>query len=92
MEHNHGIEYQVKTIRRDGTEKLSGWIRNKEQVAQAMVAASRPEDKAYWLHERNILCPNCPEREQRILEYPLTNIPSPRSSAHDSHYLRAVGY
>jgi hypothetical protein len=26
MEHNHGSEYQVKTVRRDGTEELSGWM------------------------------------------------------------------
>ena len=91
MEHNHGSEYQVKTVRRDGTEELSGWMNNKEQVAQAMVAARRPQDKAYWLQERNVLCPNCPDREQRILEYPLTNIPSPRFSPRDSRYLRQWG-
>jgi hypothetical protein len=91
MEHNHGNEYQVKTVRRDGTEELSGWMNNREQVAQAMVAARRPQDKAYWLLERNVLCPNCLDREQIILEYPLTDIPSPRFSPHDSRYLRAVG-
>ena len=90
MEHNHGSEYQVKTVRRDGTEKLSGWM-NKEQVALAMAAARRLQGKAYWLQERNVLCPNCLGREQRILEYALTDIPSPRFSPHDSRYLRAVG-
>jgi hypothetical protein len=91
VEHNHGNEYQVKTVRRDGIEELSGWMNNREQVAQAMVAARRPKDKAYWLLERNVLCPNCLDREQRILEYPLTDIPSPRFSPHNSRYLRAVG-
>jgi len=90
MEHNHGSEYQVKTVRRDGTEKLSGWM-NQEQVALAMAAARRLQGKAYWLQERNILCPNCLDREQRILEYTLVDIPSPRCSPHDSRYLRAVG-
>ncbi len=90
MEHNHGSEYQVKTVRRDGTEKLSGWM-NQEQVALAMAAARRLQGKAYWLQERNILCPNCLDREQRILEYTLMDIPSPRCSPHDSRYLRAVG-
>jgi len=91
MEHNHGSEYQVKTVRRDGTEELSGWMNNKEQVALAMAAARRLQGKAYWLQERNVLCPNCLDGEQRILEYTLTDIPSPRCSPHDSRYLRAVG-
>jgi hypothetical protein len=91
MEHNHGNEYQVKTVRRDGTEELSGWMNNEEQVALAIAAARRLRGEAYWLQERNILCLNCPEREERILEYPLTDIPSPRCSPHDSRYLRAVG-
>src|SRR5260370_5758607 len=91
MEHNHGSEYQVKTVRRDGTEELSGWMNNKEQVALAMAAARRLQGKAYWLQERNVLCPNCLDREQRILEYTLTDIPSPRCSPHASRYLRAVG-
>jgi hypothetical protein len=90
MEHDHGSEYQVKTVRRDGTEKLSGWM-NKEHVAPAMAAARKLQGKAYWLQERNVLCPNCLDREQRILEYALTDIPSPRCSKHDSRYLRAVG-
>jgi hypothetical protein len=91
MEHNHGSEYQVKTVRRDGTEELSGWMNNKEQVALAMAAARRLQGKAYWLQERNVLCPNCTDGEQRIMEYILTDIPSPRCSPHDSRYLRAVG-
>jgi hypothetical protein len=68
MEHNHGSEYQVKIVRRDGTEELSGWMNNKDQVPLAMAAARRLQGKAYWLQERNVLCPNCLDREQRILE------------------------
>jgi hypothetical protein len=94
MEHNHGSEYRVKTVRRDGTEELSGWM-DKEQVAPYMAAARKLprklQGKTYWLQERNVLCPNCLDREQRILEYALTDGPSPRYSPHDSHYLRAVG-
>ena len=90
MEHNHGNEYRVKTVRRDGTEQLSGWTNN-EELALAMAAARRLQGKAYWLQERNVLCPSCPDREQTIMEYPLTESPSPRCSPHDSRYLRAVG-
>ena len=88
---NHGNEYQVKIVHDDETEELSGWMNSEEQVAQAMAAVHRPQVKAYWLRERNVLCPNCREREQRIVEYPLTDIPSPRCSPHDSRYLLAVG-
>ena len=91
MEHNHGNEYQVKTVRRDGSEELSGWMNSEEQVALAIAGARGLQGKAYWLQERKVLCPNCLDREQRILEYPLTEIPSPRYSPRDSRYLRAVG-
>jgi len=47
----------------------------------------RPHGTAYWLRERNVLCPDCRERDQRVLEYPLTGIPSARYSPHDSGYL-----
>ena len=92
MAHNHGNEYQVKIVHEDGTEELSGWMNSEAQVAQAMAAVHRPQGNAYWLRERNVVCPNCLDREQRILEYPLTDIPSPRCSPHDSRYLLAVGY
>ena len=92
MAHNHGNEYQVKIVHEDGTEELSGWMKSEEQVAPAMDAIHRPQGKAYWLRERNVLCPNCLDSEQRIVECPLTDIPSPRYSPHDSRYLLAVGY
>jgi hypothetical protein len=91
VEHDHGNEYQVKTVRRDGTEELSGWMNNKEQVPLAMAAARRLQGKAYWLQERDVLCPNCLDREQKISEYVLTDTSSPRCSPHDSRYLRAMG-
>jgi hypothetical protein len=91
MAHNHGNEYQVKIVCEDEAEELSDWMNSEEQVAQAISAVHRPQVKAYWLRERNALCPNCLDRGQRIVEYPLTNIPCPRYSPHDSHYLLAVG-
>jgi hypothetical protein len=92
MAHDHGNEYQVKIVHADGTEQLSRWINSEAQVAQAMVAIHRPQGAAYWLRERNVVCPNCPAGEQRILEYPLADVPSPRYSPHDSRYLLEVGY
>ena len=90
MAHNHGSEYQVRIVRRDGTEELSGWLGSAEQVAQA-IAADRKRGKAYWLRTRNVLCTDCPDREQRIVECPLTDNPSPRDRPHDSGYLVEVG-
>jgi hypothetical protein len=91
LSQNHGNEYQVKIVHEDGTEELSEWMNNQEQVAQqAMGAVHRRRGKAYWL-ERNVLCPNCLDSEQRIVEYPLTDIPSARCSPHDSRYLLSVG-
>ena len=91
MAHNHGNEYQVRIVHEDGTEELSGWMKSEEQVAPAMAAIHRPQGNAYWLRQRNVLCPDCPERDQGIWEYPLTGIPSSRYSPHDSGYLLAVG-
>ena len=90
MAHNHGNEYQIRIVHEDGTEELSGLMNSTEQVAQAMLAVHRPQGKTYWLLVRNILCPNCSEREQIITEFPLTNIPSPRYMSHDSCYLQVV--
>ena len=90
MAHNHGEEYQVRIVHEDGTEELSGWMNSTEQVAQAMAAVHRPQGEAYWLLVRNILCPNCLDREQ-ILEYPIMDVPSPRYMPHDSGYLQVVG-
>ena len=69
MAHNHGNEYQIRIVREDGIEELSGWMNSAEQVAQTMLAVDRPQGKTYWLLVRNILCPNCSDREQ-IMEYP----------------------
>ena len=91
MAHNHGSEYQVRIVHEDGTEELSGWLNSAEQVAQAIARSHRPQAKTYWLLERNVLCPNCQDSEQKVLEYPLTDIPSPRYSPHDSRYLVDVG-
>ena len=91
LSHNHGNEYQVKIVHKDGTEELSGWMNSEEQVAQAIGTVRRSQGNAYSLRERNVLCSNCLDREQRIVEYPLTDIPSPRCSPHDARYLLAVG-
>jgi len=91
MAHDHGDEYQVKIVHQDGTEELSGWTNSTEQVAQAMAAVGKPQGKAYWLLVRNVLCPNCLDREQIIMECLIANIPSPRYMPHDSGYLQIVG-
>jgi hypothetical protein len=91
MAHNHGSEYQIKIVHEDETEELSERMNSEEQVAQAMAEVHRRQIKAYWLLERNVLCPDCRDNEQRILEYPLTPIPCPRYSPRDSRYLVAVG-
>ena len=41
MAHNHGNEYQIRIVREDGIEELSGWMNSTEQVAQAMLAVHR---------------------------------------------------
>ena len=91
MAHNHGAEYQVKIVYENGAEELSGWMDSKEQVPQAMAALHTPRVKAYWLRERNLVCPKCFDQEQRVMEFPLTHMPSPRSRPHDSRYLGEVG-
>jgi hypothetical protein len=90
--HNHGNEYQVRIVRGDGTEELSGWLSSAEQVAQAIAADRKPQGKGYWLRARNVLCTDCPDGDERIIvECPLTGIPSPRYSPHDSRYLVELG-
>src|SRR6266849_10461358 len=91
MAHSHGNEYQLKIVHENGTGELSGWMNSEEQVAPAMAAFHRLQGDAYWLRERNVCCPNCLDSEQRILEFRLTYIPSPRYCPHDSRYLLAVG-
>jgi hypothetical protein len=92
MAHDHGNEYQVKIVHDDGTEQLSGWMNSEAQVAQAMAAIRRPQGAFYWLRERKVVCPECLDREQGILEYPMADIPSQRYNPHDSRYLLVVGY
>jgi hypothetical protein len=91
MAHNHGSEYQIRIVCGDGAEVMSGWLNSVEQVSRAIAAYRRPQDKAYWLLERNVLCPNCLDSGQRVMEYPLTDIQSPRCRPHDSRYLVEVG-
>jgi hypothetical protein len=89
MAHNHGYEYQIRVVREDGIEELSGWMNSPEKVVQLMIGAHRPQGKSYWLMVRNIICSNCSEREQ-IMEHPIMDIPSPRGTPHDSRYLQVV--
>jgi hypothetical protein len=91
MAHHHSAEYQVKIVYENGAEELSGWMDSKEQVPQVMAALYTPRVKAYWLRERDVVCPECPEREQHIMEFPLTPNACPRSRPHDSRYLEEVG-
>jgi len=91
LSHNHGSEYQVKIVHEDGTEELSGWMNSEEQVTQVMSAVHKPQGKVYWVQVRNVLSPNCLDREQRIVECPIVDILSSRCSPHDSRYLEAVG-
>jgi hypothetical protein len=92
MAHNHGKEYQIRVVHEDGTEELSGWMESKEQVAPALAAIHRPHGIAYWLRQRNVLCPDCREQDQGIWECPLTGCPSARYRSHDSGYLLAAGW
>src|SRR5260370_6105160 len=67
-------------------------MNSEEQVAQAMAAVHRAQGDAYWLRERNVLCPDCLDKEQIIiLECAITDIPSPRYRPHDPHYLVGSG-
>jgi hypothetical protein len=88
MGHDHGNEYQVKIVHENGNEQLSGWMKSEEQIPQVMGAVHMSPGKTYWLQRRNVVCPNCPDREQRILEFPLTHVPSLRCQPHDSRYIR----
>jgi hypothetical protein len=64
-----------------------------EGFAQALAAAVRStQGIAYWLRQRNVICPDCLDQEQPIIvECPITGISSPRYRPHDSHYLMAFG-
>jgi hypothetical protein len=93
MAHDHGIEFQVKVIREDGTEALSEWIKQ-ENVEQTVAALRKSQSRAYWLRERNVAvaaCPLCRDSETAIAEYPLADYLSCRSHPHDSSYLVSMG-
>ena len=93
MAHNHGSEYQVKVIHEDGTEQLSEWI-EQGNIAYTMAALHKPQSRAYWLRERNVIAPFCPlcwNVETAVSEYPLTDHLSLRSHAHDFSYLVLTG-
>ena len=87
MAHNHGNEYQIRIVYENGTEELCGWMNSEARFAQAMAAVHRAQGNVYWLRERNVLCPDCFDKEQQIImECPITDIPTPRYRPHDSHY------
>jgi hypothetical protein len=91
MAHNHRSEYQFRIVYENGAEELSGWMNGEEQLAQAMAAVHGTHGIAYWLRERNTLCPDCFDQEQIIIvECPITGVLSPRFRPHDSRYLVAV--
>jgi hypothetical protein len=70
--HEHGSEYQLRIVHEDETEELRGWMNCPEDVAQTITGLRGSPAKAYWLQIRNILCLNCQQREQTIVEFPLT--------------------
>ena len=88
MAHDHGNEYRLKIVCENGTEQLSGWMKSEEQIPLVMAAFQISPGKTYWLQRRNVTCPNCLDGEQRILEFPLTHVPSLRCQPHDSRYMR----
>ena len=89
MAHKNGNEYQIRIVRKDGTENLSEWMYSIEEVAHAMILARKPQDTKCWLLVRSIICPDYPDKKQ-ISEYPIMDIPSPRYIPHDSRYLQVV--
>ena len=93
MAHDHGSVYQVKVIHEDGTEELSEWIEPRE-IPYTLAALHKPQAVAYWLRERNVtvpFCPQCQDVETTVTEYPVTNHLSARSHPHDSSYLVIMG-
>jgi hypothetical protein len=89
MAHNHGYEYRIRIILDDGTEELSEWMNSTDQVAQTIISFHKLQRKTCWLLARNIICPNCTDREH-VLEYPIIDIPSPQYIPYDSRRLRAM--
>lgn len=93
MAHDHGSIYQVKVIHQDGTEELSEWIEPRE-IPYTLAALHKPQATAYWLRERNVtvpFCPDCRDVEMTVTEYPVTDHLSLRSHPHDSSYLVLTG-
>ena len=89
MEHEHGSEYRLKIVLKDGKEDLTAWLDQGQLVAA--IGNARPKGKALWLQERKVLCPSCPNREPKIQEYPVAQSDSARYRPHDSKYLVATG-
>jgi hypothetical protein len=72
MTHEHGSEYQLRIVHEDETEELSGWMNVREDIAQTITGLRGSRAKAYWLQVRNVLCFNCLDREQKVVEFPLS--------------------
>lgn len=89
MAYKHGNEYQIRIVREDATEELSGWMNSAEQVAQALVSTHKPRGASCWLLVRNIFFANGAYHEQ-ISEYPIEDRQSARYIPHDSRYLYAA--
>ena len=68
MTHEHGSEYQVRIVREDDSEELSGWLSCQEKVAEAIARLHGMPAKAYWLQVRDVVCLNCVHRELTIGE------------------------
>ena len=72
MTHDHGSEYRVRTVHKEGTEELGGWMNRQEEVAQTIAGLRDASAEAYWLQVRDIHCPNCLSRDLTITEVRLT--------------------
>ena len=92
MVHKHVNQYQIRTTREDGTEKLTLWMDSEAQLAQAMATLHTVKGTTHWLRVRSGLCPDCLDRQREtIAESPITGMPSPRYRPHDSDCLLALG-
>jgi hypothetical protein len=89
---SHGSEFQIKCVREDGPEEVTGWMNSEEQLAGVIAGLTSAKGRAYWLRKRIAHCAECmDEHEQIIAECPISNLPSARYRPHDSGYLQAVG-
>jgi hypothetical protein len=89
MAHKNGKEYQIRIVRKDGTEELSSWMHSIEEVAHAMILARKPQGTNCWLLVRSTVSSGIRDTEQ-VLEYPIMDIPSPRYIPNSSRYLQVV--